>query len=346
MRPKTLIGTLGFAFLAACGDSDNTEDTSEEATETAQDTQVPDGAADVTTGIEDAVEPDTLADVTDVTVDSASDTTPDAGPDPWDVASAFVSVTITGYANNAPRTLVAGALWAAPEPETYALADASGSCRLSFGENFFCDPPCEAGVCTAPDPADVCTPYPALLSAGNLVASGGSDSVRMKAGSDGGGGYASESDGAVWQTGEEITFSADGADVPAFSTALRMIEPMVGKDLAALDLSKPLVIEWQPPTSSGNPTRVSILLQSDRGQHGRAYASLLECDVPDTGRFEIPAALQAKYVADEVWGCGKCPPSKLTRYVRTRVTAGGHEIDVSVRAQEMFLLTPWSTPSP
>lgn len=331
MRESVFIGTLGILFGAACGGSEAKADVTADVAAT----EVPDLSEDTAVEVSPEVEADTEV---ETGVDAS-------GPEGWDRASAWLSVTVAGYANNAPRTVLAGALWATPEPETYALQEDTGSCRLSFGENFFCDPPCDAGVCTAPDPDDQCTPYPALLSAGNVVISGAGESVSMKPGSDGSGGYASESDGALWATGSELTFSATGADVPAFTASLRMIEPMVGKNLAALDLKRPLVIEWDPPTSSGNPTRVNILLQSDRGQHGRAYAAVLECDVPDSGRFEIPPALQAKYIDDALWGCGKCPPSKLSRNVRTRVQAGAQGIDVRVETQETFLLTPWSTPA-
>lgn len=323
----------------ACGDSDKKADTAAEISAEV------DASVEVDEEAEVAVETttETVVEVDDEVQAEVADGEVSDTIDPWDRAPSQLSVVVTKWGDGEARTIIGGAIWDGPEPESYALDADTGVCRFSLGENYFCDPPCDAGLCTAPAPNQVCTPYPTMLSAGALTVSGGGEMVSIRPTIDG---YAVESDGRLWEAGEEVTFSAAGGDVPAFSAALRMIEPIVGKDLALLDLKQPLVIEWAPPTTSGDPTRVTIKLQSDRGQHGRAYASVLECDVPDTGRFEIPAALQAKFAGDDVWGCGKCPQSTLTRYVRTRVESGGHPIDVIVSTQESFLLTPWSTPVP
>ncbi len=341
MRLITLALMASCTF--ACGDSDKKSDTSAETTAEV------DTTAEVSVEVVpevDAVVPEVdEAEAVDEVADSETSDTPDTTDtlDAWDRAPSQLSVVVTKWGDGAARTIIGGAIWDGPQPESYVLVEDTGVCRFSLGENYFCDPPCEDGLCTAPAPDQVCTPYPAMLSAGELTVEGGDQVIRFKPTIDG---YASENDGQLWQAGEEVAFSALGNDVPAFTTSLRMVERIVGKDLALLDLKAPLVIEWAPPSLSGDPTRVNIKLQSDRGQHGRAYASVLECDVPDTGRFEIPPALQALYAADDVWGCGKCPASTITRYVRTRVEAGGHPIDVMVSTQETFLLTPWSTPVP
>lgn len=340
MRRLSLI--MPWIFAACSADTKSERDTA--------DTSDPNDVASETIADADAIDTTDPVDTTDPidTVDAidTADTADTADTiDPWDRAPSQLAVTQTTWVGGTTRTVVGGALWAGPEPEMYALGEDGGACRLFLGENFFCDPPCVDALCTAPDPDDVCTPYPAMLGAGPLTVAGGGTELVIRPTIDG---YASEEDGARWQTGDALTFSAPGgAEVAAFSAGLRMVEPLVptGADLGALSLDAPLVFTWAPPTSSGEPTRVRIRLQADRGQHGRALAAILECDVPDTGRFEIPPALQERYAADDVWGCGKCPASSLTRYAQTRVDAGGHPIDLRVESQLVFLLTPWTGPA-
>ncbi len=336
MRLITLVFMTASTF--ACGDSEKKADTTAEVSVEVETTaEVTEG--DATEEAEAAVEvvPEVEA------VDEVVDTEVNDALDAWDRAPSQLSVVVTKWGDGEARTIIGGAIWDGPEPQSYALEEDTGVCRFFLGENYFCDPPCEAGLCTAPAPNQQCTPYPRMLSGGILSVVGQGNEIYLPHSIDG---YAAESEGQLWEVGTSLIIGVEGDDVPAFEAQLRMVEPIVGTDLALLDLKQPLVIEWAAPTSSGDPTRVNIKLQSDRGQHGRAYASVLECDVPDTGRFEIPAALQALYTADEVWGCGKCPQSTITRYVRTRVEAGGHPIDVIVSTQESFLLTPWSTPVP
>lgn len=344
-------------FITACGgDSTTDRDTADVAVDSGDTIDIApdtgssevedadssgDDVAPLDTSLVDTAEASSV-DTDDTSPSDATDTT---APDPWDLAPSQLAVTQTTFVGGTTRTVVGGALWDGAQPEMYALEQDGGFCRLFLGENYFCDPPCVDALCTAPDPDDVCTPYPALLSAGPLTVSGGDAELVIRPTLDG---YASEEDGARWQAGDALTFSAPGGDVPAFSTVLRMVEPLVPATADAFDqlsLKAPLVLTWAPPTTSGEPTRVRVRLQADRGQHGRAYAAILECDVPDTGRFEVPAALQERYAADDVWGCGKCPASSLTRYTKARVDAGGHAIDVRVESQLLFLLTPWTGPA-
>jgi len=118
MRESVFIGTLGILFGAACGGSEAKADVTADVAAT----EVPDLSEDTAVEVSPEVEADTEV---ETGVDAS-------GPEGWDRASAWLSVTVAGYANNAPRTVLAGALWATPEPETYALQEDTGSCRLSF----------------------------------------------------------------------------------------------------------------------------------------------------------------------------------------------------------------------
>ena len=111
---------------------------------------------------------------------------------------------------------------------------------------------------------------------------------------------------------------------------------------AALDGDGPLVITWTPPPAGTEGTRVLVRLMADRGQHGRFPASMVECDVPDTGSVTIPEALRDAYSAPELFTCGKCPASAIIRYRRTRVRAGEHDVDLWAESELTFLLTPWT----
>ncbi|MCA9516094.1 MAG: hypothetical protein KC635_14215, partial [Myxococcales bacterium] len=323
--------------LAACGD---------DGAATPSDTLVADT---VVTDTADATAPDdTVADTESDTAsppDAADDTSPDAADtsapaelDGFDRAAASVRVAARHWPDNPAQTVVVGTLWAADPPQGFALDATDGACRLSFGVNPFCSTPCEDGLCTAPD---VCTPWPLNASAGDLrVAGGAADWSYRHAVS----GYGAAYDETPFAGDDVITVSAPGgADFPAFSGAVAF-PPPIEADVSGLDLDGdgPLVITWTPPPAGTEGTRVLVRLMADRGQHGRFPASMVECDVPDTGSVTIPEALRDAYSAPELFTCGKCPASAIIRYRRTRVRAGEHDVDLWAESELTFLLTPWT----
>ncbi|MBL8786434.1 MAG: hypothetical protein JNJ59_16145 [Deltaproteobacteria bacterium] len=324
---------VSFLALSACGDSASSTDTADTASSPdTVDTVDTVDAAD--TSGPDAPDPDTQLGP-DVDPDTA-DASPDTTPDLWDAPPSTLSVSVQTWAGGTPRTSIGGALRADAMPNTYVVADATDDCRLLLGENPFCDPFCDGTLCTAPN---VCTPYPALLSAGTLTVSGGGGRpVVLEPDVTG---YGTSFEAQTFADGTAITFAAAGGEVPAFAETLTAPPTIVVADLDRVSLKSPLVFDWDAPTTS-NDTRVLIRLQADRGQHGRALSAILECDVPDTGHFEIPSTLQSQYVADDLWGCGKCPASSITRYAAKRIQVGSHEVALRVESSAVFLLTTWT----
>jgi len=327
--------------LVGCGSSPSDADTSD--TTDGSDTSLSDGsdtseadlvAEDVDTA--DATADTGDADPADATADTGDADTADTTPDPWAHPSSSLAVSVQTWVGGTARTSLGGALRAGPMPTTYVVAATTAECRLLLGENPFCDPFCDGTLCTAPN---VCTPFPALLSAGTLtLSSPGTRAVVLEPDVTG---YGASFESQVFADGAPITFTAAGDEVPTFTATLTAPPTMVANGLDGLSLKSPLVFDWEAPATPLD-TRVLIRLQADRGQHGRALSAILECDVPDDGHFEIPASLQSQYVADDLWGCGKCPASSITRYTSRRLQAGPHDLELRVESSSVFLLTTWT----
>lgn len=290
------------------------------------------GETDATVDVADAVA-DGVVDAVDA-VDAADATDATTPLDPFDRAPSALRATESAWVGGAPRTSVGGALWSAEPPENWLLSATSGPCRLYLGQNPFCADPCEGGLCTAPD---ACTAYPAALDGGSLAVSDGAATVDVRFD---GAGYGVAQDGAVFAPGATLTFTASGGDVAAFTGAVAMPPRLVTADLGALALrgTDPLVLTWEPPGAGVGDTSIRIRLEADRGQHGRLPTAALECEVADTGSFTIPEDLRAAYVAKDLWGCGKCPASTITRYRRARVMVGARPIDLYAESEVPFLL--------
>ncbi len=274
---------------------------------------------------------------TEVEVESETETPP---PDPFAVRPMTLRLT-TSYASDGSVWHVGagGILYMDTPPSLYTEVDRDGDCRLLAGSNPFCADGCSDGLCTAPD---VCTPWPVDASAGTLTIGHPQSAVPPITLPYAPGGYSWAADRSTFTAGAPVSVAAAGDTVPAFEGTVVQPEAIALTNYDSLDLdgAAPLTLTWTTPAVGAlTTTRVRIRLQQDRAQHGRAYPGIIECDVADSGSFTIPERLRAAYANRDVFTCGKCPQSFLTRYEKTTVNAGGFVLDLIAESQASFLLT-------
>lgn len=196
-------------------------------------------------------------------------------------------------------TAVTGAVRDAVQPsDVPELASQEGSCRLYEKRNLFCDPPCGSG--TTCD-GTACIPAPANQSVGTVSVTGLAASLEMMP--SGVNSYTNPATPELphpgFTEGAEIGLSAAGGAYAPFS--------LQGRGIAALSLEgdsltvvegQPLAVRWTPPGES-NGQMVHLTFEFNR--HG-GTPTWLECDAPDTGSFDVPAALVGALLELELSG--------------------------------------------
>ena len=107
--------------------------------------------------------------------------------------------------------------------------------------------------------------------------------------------------------GAAVRLQAAGATIPAFTLDSAGIEPLAfaGSDLTMTN-GQAFAFTWTPPATAGG---ARIFVKAEIGHHG-GVAAAIECDLPDTGSGEIPAALVSALIAEGVHGF---PTLSLTR---------------------------------
>ncbi|HET9956819.1 MAG TPA: hypothetical protein VFQ61_20125 [Polyangiaceae bacterium] len=190
-------------------------------------------------------------------------------------------------ADGAPAyTSVLGRFYDGPTPATIPLkeARAQGNCKLLVPFVPFCEPMCDtsSAVCTADN---VCTPKPKPIAVGEVQLSGlGSAPLTLKPGGASAYQPSSSLPNPPCQPGAEVNLAWNG---PAMRTTC----------IAALEVTTPspipvktgssVKLAWTPPATNAN-TRVRIAM--DLAHHGGKKGEI-QCEVDDTGSFEIPEPL-------------------------------------------------------
>jgi hypothetical protein len=193
-----------------------------------------------------------------------------------------------------------------PELMPVELVDTAGDC--SFYRRTMavkCDAPCD-GICPE---ADECLPYPQSVSAGTIEVTGLAQELafqRME------GYYLPVPDvtGDLFEAGAEITATAAGDAVQAFSVAATGVAPLEA-DRVTLELEDDVdeIVTWTAAASG----RIQLALRT--GWHGAPYETQLLCETDDDGSLTIPGELITQM--PPFGGVGLFPhPSTLSRFSR------------------------------
>jgi hypothetical protein len=173
----------------------------------------------------------------------------------------------------------------------------AGECRVLRAQNLFCDPACRSGQTCGP--GGKCVAEPVRKSVGTVTVTGLKVAVVMKHSA--GTNYANPESlpHPALDEGADIRLEASGGDLPRFALrgkGIGALKPL-GKELL-VESGKPLKVAWAPPGKAG-PQRVRVELNLN---HHGGTPSWVACDVPDTGSYDIPAALVTELRGLEVTG--------------------------------------------
>jgi hypothetical protein len=181
-------------------------------------------------------------------------------------------------------SVVSGTVYSGKVPPIIPLAvdREEGPCKLLKPKIPFCTGGC--GAAAACVDTETCMPYPKAQNVGVVRVEGLSSAVTMDPFPPS---YAYSSTALPYppcEEGADVRLSADG-----FGAQTKCVAPLVLSDSGVVSVKRdqPVKVAWTAP---GKPDmgRVTILL--DVSHHGGKKGEI-DCDVPDTGAFDIPASL-------------------------------------------------------
>jgi hypothetical protein len=219
---------------------------------------------------------------------------------PTDITQGFTSVL--GQLYNGPT----------PSPLNWVEAAKSGSCKLLTPKVPFCATPCGSGATCVAD--GKCQDFPKSIGAGKVSVSG----IKTKAGAatftmdplnksyQPAGGLVL--DFPPFAEGDAVRFSAAGdTGAAAFSISAKGIGPLqILNDSITLADGMAISLKWTAPA---NPANSTISVMVDISHHGGTKGKI-ECEGPDNGALEIPAALVDQLKALGVSGFPKIEISR------------------------------------
>jgi hypothetical protein len=228
---------------------------------------------------------------------------------------------------------VDGRLVTETPPWPYDVEPVVDGCRYSTRQQAC------AGVCDVDQVCvdTACVDVPAARSAGTITIAGigGDRTIPFDADL----GYQTYEAGVVFAPGVELTVSAPGAEVGAFSLAGTTPQPieLLDREELSLQVGEPLVIRWTPDDPGA---RVRLTLGADLG-HAQHRAALIECDAPDEhGEIAVPQEMVDRFADGANWSCGDCFPHELRRYRRDRADVDGLPLTLWVTEVTSLYLRP------
>ena len=173
-----------------------------------------------------------------------------------------------------------------PDPAPLKLDTKDASCELKVPVLPFCNEPCSPDVCTADDE---CTPYPAAVAVGNIAVSGLGDALSLSPATSM---IVYQSPSLAYppcEAGAKVAASADG-----FALEAECIAPLelTGPEPLPVKTGEVVHVTWKA-AASGAKSKIRIGL--DVSHHGGKKGQI-DCEVPDTGSFDIPEALVTKLI--------------------------------------------------
>jgi hypothetical protein len=188
--------------------------------------------------------------------------------------------------DSAGYSTLIGRFFAGPTPDPFPLKldSKADGCELLVPNLPFCSEACTPDVCTA---NDVCTPYPQPLGVGTITVSGLGDELSLMP----------ASTMVVYQSpslayppcteGSKVKASADSFTLEA--DCLGPLE-LTGPDPLPVKTGEVVHVTWvAAPAGSKSRIRIGLDVSHHGGKKGQ-----IDCEVPDTGSFDIPEPLVTK----------------------------------------------------
>jgi hypothetical protein len=219
---------------------------------------------------------------------SGGSNTAGSSSSPSDVrGSVVVSLNAAVGDGEAYSTLI-GRFFSGPTPDPFPLKldTKDASCELKVPLLPFCSEPCSPDVCTGDDQ---CTPYPAAVAVGTIAVNGLGDALSLSPATSM---IVYQSPSLAYppcEAGAKVTASSDG-----FALEAECIAPLelTGPEPLPVKTGEVVHVTWKP-AASGAKSLIRIGL--DVSHHGGKKGQI-DCEVPDTGSFDIPAPLVTKLI--------------------------------------------------
>ncbi len=224
------------------------------------------------------------------------------------------------------RTIFSGTVadGVAPTAIPDVLAE-EGSCQLLAPRDLFCSVPCASGESCAGD--DTCVPTPSNVSVGQVTVSGLVEPLELEAN-----GITVTYDRTItdpypgFQAGATVSLSAAGDEVEAFSlNATGVQELATSASTVSVQEGSPTTLTWD--ASGADPTATGISISFSVHTHG-GTTGWIECLVPDTGSFDVPASLVSQLIGMGLAGFPRATVSRISRDTAT-VSLGCVELSLS-----------------
>jgi hypothetical protein len=183
-----------------------------------------------------------------------------------------------------------GQIYSGPQPpaEILTVDSEEAGCKLMVPKPPFCMGGCGTGVCVA---ENVCIQRPTIVGVGTAVVTGFKDGEFS----------IPQPDNKIYQAlptlpanacseGDALQIKTDkftlqGKCIAPFEILSGMAKIPVKKDM-------PVKLTWKPPAQAGMSR---VLIDLDISHHGGKKGEI-NCEVPDTGSFDIPATLATKLI--------------------------------------------------
>jgi hypothetical protein len=208
------------------------------------------------------------------------------------------------------------------------LLMSEGVCRLVTLPTLLCDPACPASTQTCGND-NQCLPVPVAHDVGSVSVTGLARAVDMSAAARTGS-YRPPPPALPhpgFEPGADLRLSASGGDYEPFALRGWGVSALeVASEPIVVTEGQPLALRWTAPADPG-PARLAARLNVNN--HGSSTTAI-ECDFPDTGSAEVPAALVDGLIA---LGASGFPTLTLGRRTATSTSIAPGCVQLLVRSE-------------
>lgn len=171
-------------------------------------------------------------------------------------------------------------------------AQTEGACTLLTPRTLACDPPCTTTEVTC-NIDGTCIPTPLQYSVGTVTITGMNTAVSMEPNAINFSYNENIRDPyPAFDEGAELVLSAAGGDTSPFSLNAKGVAVMeTAMTSVVVDRDTPVALNWTP----GNTPDAHVHIRLNVTAHG-THTGAVECVVPDTGSYEIPAGIVTELI--------------------------------------------------